>query len=60
MSINSLTTNKLNQILHQSGRLSSKYLIQRTNEKYDEPNAHKYKIIIADYMIHLNQITKIN
>ena len=31
-----LTTNKLNLILHQSGELSSKYLIRKTNEKCDE------------------------
>ena len=46
---NKLSTNKLNQILHQSGELSPKYLLRRTNERSDGPNAAKFKIIPADY-----------
>ena len=47
---NKLSTNKLNQILHQTGELSPKYLLRRTNERSDEPNAPKFKIIPAYYV----------
>ena len=46
---NKLSTNKLNQILHKTGELPSKYLLRRTNERSDGPNAPKFKIIPADY-----------
>ena len=46
---NKLSTNKLNQILHQTGELSPKYLLRRTNERSDGPNAPKFKIIPVDY-----------
>ena len=42
-----LTTNKLNQILHQLGELSSEYILRRTNEKVDETNISKYKVVPA-------------
>ena len=45
-----MTTNKINQILHQSVESSHKYLLRRTIEKYDGSNTPKYKIIPADYM----------
>ena len=45
-----LPTNKLNQILYQTGELLSEYLLRRTNEKCDEQNALKYKIIPVDYV----------
>ena len=62
-----LTTNRLNRILHQTGELSSKYLLWRTNEKYDRMNTPKYKTILADYVDQnkpdiknkLNLVTKI-
>ena len=44
-----LTTNKLNQILYQSGELSTEYILQRTNDKADEVNAPKYKVGPASY-----------
>ena len=44
-----LSTNKLNQILHQSGELSPKCLPRRTNERSDGPSAAQFKIIPADY-----------
>ena len=44
-----LMTNKLNQILHQTGELSLEYLIRRTNERYDVSNTPKYKVIPVDY-----------
>ena len=47
---NKLSTNKLNQILHQTGELSSKYLLRKTNKRTDGPNAPKFKIIQADYV----------
>ena len=43
------TINKLNQILHQTGELSTKYILLRTNEKADGSNAPKYKVILASY-----------
>ena len=46
---NKLSTNKLNQILHQTGELSPKYLLRRTNKRSGGPNAAKFKIIPADY-----------
>ena len=45
-----LTTNMLNQILHQTSELSSEYLIWKTNEKYGGANASKYKVITAFYL----------
>ena len=42
-----LTTNMLNQILHQTGELSSEYILRRTNEKCDGPNAPKFNLIPA-------------
>ena len=47
---NKLSTNKLNQILHQTGELLPKYLHRRTNKRGDGPNAPKFKIIPADYV----------
>ena len=44
-----LTTNKLNRILHQTGQLSSEYILRRTNVKADGTNAPKYKIVPAFY-----------
>ena len=44
-----LTTNKLNQILHQTSELSAEYILRRINEKADEANAPKYKIVPASY-----------
>ena len=44
-----LTTNKLNQILHQTDELSTEYILQRTNEKTDGSNAPKYKVAPASY-----------
>ena len=40
-----MTTNKLNKIFHETGELSSEFLIRRTNEKIDGPKAGHYKII---------------
>ena len=45
-----LTTNKLNQILHQTGELSVEYILRRTNEKADGSNAPKYKVVSAYYV----------
>ena len=45
-----LTTNKLNQILHQTGELSPEYLMRRTNGKTDGANAPNYKVVPASYM----------
>ena len=45
-----LTTNKLNQILHQLGELSAEYILWRTNEKTDVSNAPKYKVVPASYV----------
>ena len=45
-----LKTNKLNQILHQTGELSTDYILRRTNKKYDELNTHKFKVVLADYV----------
>ena len=36
-----LTTNKLNQILHQTSELSIEYILRRTNDKTDGGNAPK-------------------
>ena len=44
-----LATNKLNQILYQTCKLSPKYLLRRTNEKTDGANAPKYKVVPATY-----------
>ena len=44
-----LTTNKLNQILHQTGELSAEYILRRTNKKTDRANAPKYKVVPAFY-----------
>ena len=40
-----MTTNKLNKLFHETGELSSEFLIRRTNEKIDGPKASCYKII---------------
>ena len=40
-----MTTDKLNKIFHETGELSSEFLIQRTNERIDGPKAGHYKII---------------
>ena len=45
-----MTTNKSNQILHQTGELSTEYILQRTNEKTDGTNTPKYKIVPASYV----------
>ena len=37
-------------MLHQTGELSSEYILRRTNEKTDVSNAHKYKVVPASYM----------
>ena len=42
-----LTTNKLNQILHQTGEISPEYHLRRINEKADGSNAPKYKVVPA-------------
>ena len=55
-----ITTNKLNRILHQMGKLSSKYLIQRIIEKSDGANALKYKVIPAEYSDRSKPNNKIN
>ena len=44
-----LTTNKLNQILHQTGELLFEYILQRTNKRVDGPITPKHKIILVDY-----------
>ena len=44
-----LTTNKLNQILHQTSELSIEYILRRTNDKTDGVNAPKYKVVLAFY-----------
>ena len=44
-----MTPNKLNQILHQTSELSAEYILRRTNEKADESNAPKYKVVPAFY-----------
>ena len=44
-----LTTNKLNQILHQTGKLLLDYILQRTNERAYEVNTLKYKVGSAFY-----------
>ena len=44
-----LTTDKLNQILRRTGKLPTEYLLQRTNERYDETIAPKYEIILVDH-----------
>ena len=44
-----MTTNKSNQILHQTGELSTEYILWRTSEKADGANAPKYKVIPAFY-----------
>ena len=40
-----MTTNKLNKIFHETGKLLSEFLIRRTNERIDGPKAGQYKII---------------
>ena len=45
-----MTTNKLNQISHQTGELSSEYVLQRTNKKADGSNTPKYKVVPTSYM----------
>ena len=40
-----MTTNKLNKLFHETGELSSEFLIRRTNERIDGPKAGRYKII---------------
>ena len=44
-----LTINKLNQILPQTGELSSEYLQRKTNEKVDGVNAPKCKVVPSFY-----------
>ena len=44
-----LTTNKQNQISHQSGELSPEYILRRTNERADGANASMYKALPASY-----------
>ena len=41
----SMTTNKINKTLHDSGELPSHLHVRKTNEKIDGPNVGKYKII---------------
>ena len=45
-----LMTNKLNQILHQTGDLSTNYILRITNKKYDELNTPKFKVVPAYYV----------
>ena len=40
-----MTTNKLNKIFHETGELSTEFLIRRTNERIYGPKAGHYKII---------------
>ena len=40
-----MTTNKINKTLHDSGELPSHLHVRKTNEKIDGPNVGKYKII---------------
>ena len=40
-----MTTNKLNKIFHETGELSTEFLIRRTNEKLDGDKTGRYKII---------------
>ena len=44
-----LTTNKLNKIFHDSGELSTEFVLRRTNEKAYEVNASKYKVVLVSY-----------
>ena len=41
----SMVTHKVNKTLHDSGELPSHYYIWKTNEKIDDLDAGKYKII---------------
>ena len=54
----SLITNKLNHIFHQTSELSSKYHLQRTNERYNNVNTPIYKIIPTNYINHSKSINK--
>ena len=40
-----MTTHKINKILHDSGELPSHLHIRKTNEKIDRPNVGKYRIM---------------
>ena len=40
----------MNQILHHTGELSAKYIMQRTNEKADGSNVPKCKVVPASHM----------
>ena len=42
---NKMTTNKLNKLFHETGELSSEFLIRRTHERINGPKAGRYKII---------------
>ena len=40
-----MATNEPNKLFHETGELSSEFLIRRTNERIDGPKAGRYKII---------------
>ena len=48
----SMTTNKINKSLHDSGELPSHIHVRKTNEKIDRPNVGNYKIITQLPLIH--------
>ena len=47
-----MTTNKINKTLHDSGELPSHLHVRKTNEKIDGPDVGKYKIITQLPPIH--------
>ena len=55
-----LITNKLNNIFHESGELSSEFPSRRTNEKTNGPEAGRYKIVVDKSSKCSNRIAKTN